>query len=218
MSGVCVDMPTRGIPGDIEAIMVLAMIAGFASAAAAGTFGGMALAGKTDKIPVPPRLAQMAFGLAAFSMTFFVIRMISEKGELSWAGFPAIIGVVLAGVGLKKLTPFLAAKPVVPAGAQQQFANQAQPQYGNQSQPMQPYPNQSQPMQPYPNQSQPMHPYANQSGGMQPYPNQQQPQMAPPQQPPPAQAAVHNCPRCGTQLHYVAQYQRWFCPREQQYV
>ncbi|HEX5063811.1 MAG TPA: hypothetical protein VFV99_30740 [Kofleriaceae bacterium] len=195
MSGACVDIPTRGIDGDIEAIMVLALISGFASAAAAGTFGGMALAGKTDKIPLPPRLAQMAFGLAAFSMTFFVIRMISEKGELSWAGFPAIGGVILAGVGLKKLTPFLAAKPSVPPGAQQQFANQ-QP-YGNQSQPMQPYGQQSQPMQPYANQSQPM---------------------AAPQQPPPGAAPIHNCPRCGTQLHWVAQYQRWFCPREQQYV
>ena len=210
---------------------MLALISGFASAAAAGTFGGMALAGKTDKIPLPPRLAQMAFGLAAFSMTFFVIRMISEKGEISWAGFPAIGGVILAGVGLKKLTPFLAAKPALPPGAQQQFANQSQQQpmgpygnqsqpmqpYGNQSQPMQPYGQQSQPMQPYGQQSQPMQPYGQQSQPMQPYANQSQP-MAAPQQPPPGAAPVHNCPRCGTQLHWVAQYQRWFCPRENQYV
>jgi len=217
-SSVCTDIPTRGIDGDIEAIMVIALISGLASAAAAGTFGGMALAGKTDKIPLPPRLAQMAFGLAAFSMTFFVIRMISEKGEISWAGFPAIGGVILAGVGLKKLTPFLAAKPALPPGAQQQFANQ-QPmgQYGNQSQPMQPYGQQSQPMQPYGQQSQPMQPYGQQSQPMQPYANQSQP-MAAPQQPPPGAAPVHNCPRCGTQLHWVAQYQRWFCPRENQYV
>jgi hypothetical protein len=62
-----------------------------------------------------------------------------------------------------------------------------------------------------------MQPYGNQSQPMQPYANQAQP-MAQPQQPPPGAAPVHNCPRCGTQLHFVAQYQRWFCPREQQYV
>jgi hypothetical protein len=207
---VCIDMPTRGIDGDIEAIMVLAMISGFASAAAAGTFGGMALAGKRDRIPVPPKLANVAFGLAAFSMTFFVIRMISEKGELSWAGFPAIGGVILAGAGLKKLMPFLAARPALPAGAP--YGGQP---YAQQSQPMQPYG--QQPSQPYAQQSQPMNPQ--QSQPMQPQQSQpMQPQMAPPAMPPPQQQAVPSCPRCGTQLHFVAQYQRWFCPREQQYV
>jgi len=225
MSSVCIDVPTRGIPGDIEAIMVIALISGFASAGAAGTFGGMALARKTEKIPIPPRLAQMAFGLAAFSMTFFLIRMISEKGEISWAGFPAIAGVILAGIGLKKLTPFLAARPALPAGQQSQPMQQ-------QSQPMQPHGQQSQPMQPQqhygsqpypqnPQGSQPMQPHygsqphAQPQQGSQPY---AQPQMAPPQMPPPQQQQIPNCPRCGTQLHFVAQYQRWFCPREQQYV
>ncbi len=194
MGSVCVDVPSRGIDGDISAIMVIAMLSGFASAAAAGLFGVMALTGKADRIPVPPRLAQVAFGLAAFSMTFFAIRMLSEKAELSWAGFPAIIGVILAGVGLKKLMPYLTARPALPAG------QPAQPPY------QQGYPQQ-------PNQSQPMQPQ--QQYGSQPY---QQPGMAPPAMPPPAQQAVPNCPRCGTQLHFVAQYQRWFCPREQQYV
>ncbi|HEY5927661.1 MAG TPA: hypothetical protein VIV11_38515 [Kofleriaceae bacterium] len=297
MSSVCVDVPLRGIDGDIEAIMMLAMLSGFASAAAAGTFGGMALGGKKDRIPLPPKLGQIAFGLAAFSMTFFVIRMISEKGEISWAGFPAIGGVILAGVGLKKLTPFLAARPALPPG-QQAYPNQSGQVPPNQSQPMQPHPyanqsgmqphpyaNQSQPMPP--NQSQPMqpNPFANQSGmqpqpqyGSQPHgqPQQGQPYVQPHGQPQPGQhgqpyaqqpygqqhaqqphaqqphaqqphaqqpyaqqphaqqphaqqphaqqphapqqAGTPNCPRCGTQLHYVAQYQRWFCPREQQYV
>jgi hypothetical protein len=199
MSGVCIDMPARGIPGDIEAIMMLAMLSGFASAAAAGTFGGMALAGKTDRVPVPPKLAHVAFGLAAFSMMFFLIRMISEKGEISWAGFPAIGGVILAGVGLKKLTPFLTARAALPPG---------------------------QPMQPYTNQSQPMPPHAQPPANV-PLAHAQTmaaPAMAPQAQPPmvphapPPQHAAANCPRCGTQLHFVAQYQRWFCPREQQYV
>ena len=226
MSSVCIDVPTRGIDGDIEAIMILAMLSGFASAAAAGMFGGMALAGKTDRIPVSPRLAQAAFGLAAFSMTFFIIRMLSEKGELSWAGFPAIIGVILAGVGLKKLTPFLAARPALPPGAQQ---SQGMPPHGQQSQPMPPFANQSgsqpyqnqsgmQPQPPYGSQPYPHHPNQSQPMQQPPYGAQPQHQMAPPPMPPPAQQAVPNCPRCGTQLHFVAQYQRWFCPREQQYV
>jgi hypothetical protein len=197
MGSMCIDVPTRGIDGDIEAIMMIAMLSGFASAAAAGTFGGLALADKRDKIPVPPKVAHICFGLAAFSMTFFVIRMLSEKAEISWAGFPAIGGVILAGVGLKKLTPFLTMRAALPPGAPQQ------------SQPMQPYANQSQPMQP-------QQPY-----GSQPYqqpPQQHAPQMAPPAMPPPQQQTMPSCPRCGTQLHFVAQYQRWFCPREQQYV
>jgi hypothetical protein len=223
MESRCIDVPSRGMDGDIEAIMVLAMISGFASAAAAGTFGGMAFAGKSSQIPIPPKLAQIAFGLAAFSMTFFVIRMLSEKGEISWAGFPAIGGVILAGVGLKKLMPFLGQR-ALPAG---------QPQYPNQSQPMNPYANQSQPMQPYPNQTQPQHgsqPYQQQPQyGSQPYqqPMQAQPQYGsqphqqPMQQPhaaPQQPQAIPNCPRCGAPLQFVAQYQRWFCAREQQYV
>jgi hypothetical protein len=72
---------------------------------------------------------------------------------------------------------------------------------------MQPYG--QQPSQPYAQQSQPMNPQQSQP---------MQPQMAPPAMPPPQQQAVPSCPRCGTQLHFVAQYQRWFCPREQQYV
>ena len=174
MGSMCVDVPTRGIDGDIEAVMMIAMLSGFASAAAAGTFGGMTLAGKRDTIPVPPKVAQICFGVAAFSMTFFVIRMLGEKAELSWAGFPAIGGVILAGVGLKRLTPYLHTRLALPSG-----------------QPPQTHPDPSQPMQPH---------------------------MAPPPMPPPQQQAAPSCPRCGTQLHFVAQYQRWFCPREQQYV
>lgn len=63
-------------------------------------------------------------------------------------------------------------------------------------------------------QSQPMQPYgAQQSQPMQPYGGQPQ-QM---QQPQPQQG-VPNCPRCGTPLQFVQQYQRWFCSREQQYI
>ena len=178
MDSVCVDVPTRGLDTDIEVMMTIAMLSGFASAAAAGVFGGMALARRTDRVVVPPRLANACFALAAVSMTVFLIRMVGEKGEVSWAGFVAIGGVVVAAAGLVMLRPHLV------AGAT--HAHQ-------QAQPMQP-------MQQY---------------GSQPY---QQPQMAPPYTPPPQQQAAPSCPRCGTQLHFVAEYQRWFCPHEQQYV
>jgi len=243
MSSVCVPVPSGAVhlDSDIEIIMVLAMISGFAAAGAAGTFGGMAFAGKRHA-PFAPKIANIAFGLAAFSMTFFLIRMISEKGDISWAGFPAIGGVILAGIGLKKLTPFLVARPALPPGQSQGVPPQApygqpgqqpmqpQPQYGSQPYPQNPQG--SQPMQPphgsqpYAQQPQPgSQPYAQQpQHGSQPYAQQPQhgsqahAQPMAPSNAPPQQAAVPNCPRCGTQLHYVAQYQRWFCPREQQYV
>ena len=184
VGSTCVSVPTRGVPGDLELVMMLAVISGFASAALAGLIGFLALTGKRDKVP-PPKLANIAFGLAAFSMVYFLIRGISENGELSWAGFPAIAGVILAGTGLKKLIPFLPVRSQPQAPAPYAQAPHAQPPYGQS------------PAQ----QSQPM-----------------QPQMAPPHAPPPPQQAVPGCPRCGTPLHFVAQYQRWFCPREQQYV
>jgi hypothetical protein len=36
--------------------------------------------------------------------------------------------------------------------------------------------------------------------------------------PPPQAQAAPSCPRCGQPLQFVAQYQRWFCGYEQQYV
>src|SRR5262245_61470720 len=77
-SGMCVDVPgDKGMPGDISLVRVLAMIAGFASVGAAGLFGGMTLAGKRDRLPAP-KLANVAFGLAAFSFVYFVIRVLIE--------------------------------------------------------------------------------------------------------------------------------------------
>lgn len=35
--------------------------------------------------------------------------------------------------------------------------------------------------------------------------------------PPQAQPAAPACASCGTPLSFVEQYQRWWCPREQQY-
>lgn len=231
MGSMCRDAPTGKLPGDVELVMMLALISGFASVAAAGVLGGMTLANKRDKIPFPPKLAQIAFGLAAFSFVFFVIRIFSEGGSdlaPGWAMFPGVGGAIVAGIGLKKLTPHLSTSAPAHAGAYGQAAYGGQPP-AQQSQPMQPYgqpygrPGPQAYSQPAAQQSQPMQPYgqqpygqpAQQSQPMQPY---GQPQMQAPHVPPPQQQAAPNCPRCGQPLQFVAQYQRWFCAREQQYV
>lgn len=175
-SSVCFDVPNeRGLPNDLELVMLLAVVSGFASAIAAGVFGGMALAKKHHKLPVP-RLANIAFGLAAFSFVYFMIRVFTEvpRSAPGWAWAPAIAGVIVGGIGLKRL---LAVAP----------ARSYQPN------PM--------PQQPY---------------GQQPYGQPMQPPAMQPPAPPQQQASF--CPRCGTQLQFVDQYQRWFCPREQQYL
>jgi hypothetical protein len=232
-SGHCIDIPIdklgKRMP-ELEFFAMIGMLGGFAAAAAAGVFGGMTLAGKKDKLP-PLKLAQIAYGIASFGMTAFFIRIIAEggKGDVgpSWAIVPGLGGVIFAFVMTNKLKAFLPTAPALPAGAPQPGGFYGHQGYANSSQPMQPqnpYANQSQPMQPqnpYANQSQPMqpqNPYANQSQPMQnPYANQSQP-MQPQMGAPPAQQQQHPCPRCGTPLQFVAQYQRWFCPRENNYV
>ncbi len=195
----CIDIPMdrlgKKMP-ELELFAMVGMLGGFAAAAAAGVFGGMTLAGKKGQLP-PLKLGQVAYGIASFGMTAFFIRIIAEggKGDVnpSWAIVPGIGGVIFAAAMTKKLKSFLPApgQPALPAGAPPQGF------YGQQG-----YANQSQPMPP-------QNPYANQSQPM-------QPQMGAPPGPPPQQQ--HPCPRCGTPLQFVAQYQRWFCPRENNYV
>jgi hypothetical protein len=85
------------------------------------------------------------------------------------------------------------------AGQQQAFGQQGQQPYGQQPQ-----------QQAYGQQPQ------QQAFGQQPQ------QMQQPQQQyggaPPQQQQSPACPRCGQPLQFVAQYQRWFCGQEQQYV
>jgi hypothetical protein len=217
---ICIDTGGGKMPGDVELIMMIALISGFASVAAAGVFGGFTLAHKKDKIPVPPRIGQILFGVAAGSFVIFVIRIFSEGGHdlgPGWAMFPGIGGAVLASVGIKKLTPFLG-QPALAAGSPQGYGQQPYGQHGY----GQPNAQQSQPMQPYGQQpGYGQQPAAQQSQPMQPYGQPQQAygqQVAAPQQAQPQQAGIPNCPRCGQPLQYVQQYQRWFCAREQQYV
>lgn len=217
----CVDAPNDNLPDVMPLFMYMGLIGGIAAAAAAGVFGGMSLANKRDKIPVPPKFGHIAIAVAGIGMLGFFLRVIAEGGKgdtnPSWAIVPAIGGLIVASVGLRRLAPFLPSPAArLPAGA---------PPYGQQPYGQQPYGQQpgqapygqqpygQAPQQPYANQSQPMQPQPPQQGyGQQPMPQGGAPQGAPGQQ------AAPNCPRCGTQLHFVAQYQRWFCPREQQYV
>jgi hypothetical protein len=226
---LCVDMPLKGIDGDIEAVMMIGLIAGFAAAALALWFGIASLAGKRDKLPTP-KIAQIAFGVAAFALTFFLIRIFSEGGHglgPGWASFVGIPSVIVAGVGLKKLVPFLDAAPrpaAFPPGGGYPPGQQpyAQPYGGPQPQPYggTPYggaPQQNPYGQPPAQQSQPMQPYG-QPPPQQPYGQQPPAQQSQPMPPQGAPQAAPNCPRCGQPLQFVAQYQRWFCGREQQYV
>ena len=242
MGSVCIDAPGGKMPGDIELLMMLSLISGFASVAAAGAFGGMTLAKKQSSIPVPPRIAQILIGFASAMFMIFVVRIFAEGGHglgPGWAMFPAIGGGILGSVGMKKLMPFLG-QAALPAGSPQPYGQQpyGQQPYGQQGGYGQPNAQQSQPMQPYgqqpgygqpsAQQSQPMQPYGQQPGyGQQPQQHQpqqsygqqahaQQPAHAPQQAQP--QGDVTKCPRCGQPLQFVQQYQRWFCAAEQQYV
>jgi hypothetical protein len=75
---------------------------------------------------------------------------------------------------------------------------------------------------------QPQAPYGQPPMQQQPYQQQRpvspmQPQAQPQQavastMPGPGAGGAPTCPRCGSPLQFVAQYQRWFCSRENQYV
>lgn len=85
-------------------------------------------------------------------------------------------------------------------GYGQQPPGYGQPQQGYGQQPPQPFAPQGQPQQGYGQQQQPM---------QQPQPmQQQQAQQGPPQYP---------CQQCQAMLQWVAEHNRWFCPRCQQY-
>jgi hypothetical protein len=95
-------------------------------------------------------------------------------------------------------------RPAVPG--QQRPAYPMQPQgYPPQQQPQQGYA----PQQPYG--AQPMQPQ------QQPYSAQQSQPMQPMQQQQPMAQQGQPCPTCQTPVTWVAQYQRWFCQRCQQY-
>ena len=268
---VCHEARGGKTPGDIELIMMVALISGFAAVGLAGWYGGAVLAGKKDKLPAA-KIGQIAFGVATGSFVIFVIRVFAEGGSgigPAWAMFAGIGGAIVASIGIKRLSPFIGAGVPLASAVPgfQQYGSQPynqQPAYGQQPYGQQPYGQQpsgqsgqqayaqqpgqqaygqppqgqaygqpaqpygqpaAQPMQPYG--QQPSHPYG-QAPGQQPYgqapaqqsqPMQPQAQQSQPMQPQgAAPQAPPKCPRCGESLQFVAQYQRWFCGREQQYV
>src|SRR5512143_4114686 len=64
----CVDAPNDNLPDVVPLFMYMGLIGGIAAAAAAGLFGGMSLANKRDKIPVPSKLAHTAIAVAGVGM------------------------------------------------------------------------------------------------------------------------------------------------------
>jgi hypothetical protein len=184
------DMKGAKIPGDIVAFGYLGFLGGLASVAACGAAGGLALARRTDKIPVKPLMGVLAGTSGA--MAFWFVRVLTEGGKMpspSFSGFVALGGLIAGGYVLKQqLTPLVTqaqgqAAGSYPAGYGQPGAyGYGQP--GAYGQPMTPPPMQA----------------------------------APGMTPPPMQAPPPACPRCGGPLEYAAPYQRWFCRRDNQYV
>ncbi len=87
------------IPTDITMFAYLGYIAGIVAAVCTGVMGGMLLAGKARSIPT--RAFNIVFGIAAFSMTSFVVRFYLEnRKDLSfgWSSILAIGGLVATGV------------------------------------------------------------------------------------------------------------------------
>lgn len=100
------DMDKMGgkIPGDIKLFGYLGFLAGIASVGAAAAAGGLALSRNSHKIPEKVLLG--IFGAASFSMTFFLVRFMTEDKKMpgiSFSGFLAIGGLIGAGMVLKSM-------------------------------------------------------------------------------------------------------------------
>jgi hypothetical protein len=91
------------IPSDISIFAWLGLLGGLASVGAAAVMGGMLLAGKVAKIPYKP--INVVFGLAAFSMTMFLMRLYSDDPKhmhFGWSGFTAIGALIVIGAITKQ--------------------------------------------------------------------------------------------------------------------
>jgi hypothetical protein len=118
MGGMCKGVGWGKIGSDISLFGTLSIIGGIAAALVAGGYGGAYVAGMRDKLP-SIKVANVVLGLAAFSTTFFLFRLLSEGrggGSISWGGFPSIGGILVTGAMLRKLAPFLKVLPAYPSG------------------------------------------------------------------------------------------------------
>ncbi|MBA3394418.1 MAG: hypothetical protein H0T89_17365 [Deltaproteobacteria bacterium] len=223
--GICRDVGWGNVDGDIKVFGYLSIITGLGAAAMCGVYGGMLLANKRDKLP-PYKLGNAALGAGAFAMTFFTVRLLGEsQASVSWSPLLGIGGVITAGVFLRKLKAALGSPagtvPMSWGTAPHHGPPGGQP-YGQQpgqygQQPVHGQPTHGHPMQ----HGQPVLPgqYAQQPVQQPGQYGQQPMQQQPVAHGPPPQAGTGTpCPRCTNHMVFVAQYQRWFCERCQQYA
>lgn len=91
-------------PGDFQLFGWLGFLGGLASAGCAAAIGVFALTNKPN--PIPPKVLNIIFGITAFAMTAFFIRLLTEGGKgmsMSYSGFLAIGGIIGVGVVAKQL-------------------------------------------------------------------------------------------------------------------
>lgn len=89
-------------PGDIVAVGYIGFIGGLLSALA---IAGVAIGGLTNNNKIPVKPVVILASVTAGAMAFWFVRMMTEGKEappISYAGFLAIAGLVVAGVFLKK--------------------------------------------------------------------------------------------------------------------
>ncbi len=103
------------VPGDVKAVGYLGFVAGLGAIGAAGFCAFLAFQRQSHKIPV--KVIQGVFGAAAFSFTYFLVRLMLDdklgKGlGPSFSGIVAIVGVVGAGFVLKQML-----MPIIKQGA-----------------------------------------------------------------------------------------------------
>jgi hypothetical protein len=105
---VCKTHGWRGVAGDIQVFGTLSLIGGIVAAAACVAFGGLFLANKRDKLPAV-KIANGAFGFAIAAMAVFEMRLVTSNSDMTigWSVFPALAGLIMAGVMLRKLAPHL---------------------------------------------------------------------------------------------------------------
>jgi len=149
-------------------------------------------------------------GVALLCALLFIvlIKVKTDRMGVSYAAFIFLLGV--AGLITASIMAMIRPRAgVMPqrAHAQSQPFPQGQNPYGQQSQPYQQQPQMHQPQQ------QPQYSaqgYPQQQQTPQPQPQQQSSQSNPQGSPP--------CPTCGQAATWVAQYNRWFCTRENKYL
>jgi hypothetical protein len=212
----------RGVPGDLQAMGYLSLIAGLGAAGLLGFCALMIFQRSPQKAPW--KLARAVVGAASGFSAFLVVRIFTLDGVgrglgPGWALFVGFGGMITAGILASKISPLAAAGSFGPAPGVNPYASGGAPG-GN------PYaaapggnPYAAQPAaNPYA--AQPAaNPYAAQPAATQPQAQPAGMGTAPTvASPAPGAQPTYPCPRCQKSLVFVAQYQRWFCESCKQYA